>query len=242
MDKFSKLSSMGVMSNFAAGLNELKDADKTKPDPEFQVNINNGMTFGVAPMQRTRIQMDTSKAMAILGFSSSQTFEATKLEEVEKAFLRKMEVLLKQKKKKRRNSSNPRADEDTLNKQIRNVNEAMQFLARKRTKSKLVQDSWHTRGNKTALVGMAINAMTVDEKTRMMRDPSYMEKMKQLQLEQEMQSEEAVNMAEALIAGIEKKHEEQSKERESSKRRYIFHISHIWVAKNMLHCKCILWK
>ena len=88
------------MSNFAAGLNELKDMDKTKPDPEFQVNINNGMTFGVAPMQRTRIQMDTSKAMAILGFSSSQTFEATKLDEIEKAFLRRMDVLLKQKKKR----------------------------------------------------------------------------------------------------------------------------------------------
>ena len=208
------------MSNFAAGLNELKDMDKTKPDPEFQVNINNGMTFGVAPMQRTRIQMDTSKAMAILGFSSSQTFEATKLDEIEKAFLRRMDVLLKQKKKKRRNSANPQKEEDTLNKNIRNLNEAMQFLSRKRTKSKAVMDSWHTKGNKTAIVGMAINAMTVDDRTRMMRDPSYMEKMRQLHEEQEMASQEAVSMAEALIAGIEKRHEEEGIKKDSIKRRY----------------------
>ena len=37
--------------------------------------------------------MDTSKAMAILGFSPSQTFESTTIQEVNRAFMYKMHIL-----------------------------------------------------------------------------------------------------------------------------------------------------
>ena len=224
--KFSKLSSMGVMNGFVKSIADLEKEreEEREKEPDYQIDINKGMTFGVQQLARIKIQMDTSKAMAILGFSSSQTFEATKLEEIEKAFLRKMDVCLKQRKKKRRGS---RFEEDNLNKQIRNLNEAMQFLSRKRTKSKAVMESWHQKGNKGALVGMAIRGMTVDERTRMMRDPSYVEKMQRLQAEQDAASQDAISMAEALIAGIEKSHEEQGIEK-TIKRRYVFNVCTPW--------------
>ena len=203
------------MANFVGELKAEAQKEAEAPTP-YNLNTHSGMTFGVGTVKKVKIQMDTSKAMAILGFSSSQTFEATKLEEVEKAFKRKMEVLLKQKKKKRKNSLNPKADEDNLNNQIRNLNEAMQYLSRKRTRSHQVVETWHVKGTKTALISMALDAMTVDEKTKLMRQPGYMEKMEKLQKEQEEASKSAVEMAEALIAGIDERHkdvEENVKER-----------------------------
>ena len=201
-----KLGSLGVMANFVGELQAEKPPEEE--EKQYHINTQSGMTFGVGVVKKVKIQMDTSKAMAILGFSSSQTFEATKLDEVEKAFKRKIEGLLKQKKKKRKNSLNPKADEDNLNNQIRNLNEAMQFLARKRTRSHQVVESWHLKGTKTALISMALDAMTVDERTKMMRQPGYLEKMQKVQQEQEQASKNAVEMAEALIAGIDERHKE----------------------------------
>ena len=43
------------------------------------------------PLLPIKIPMDTSKAMAILGFSSSQGFENTEMEEIQKAFLVKIQ-------------------------------------------------------------------------------------------------------------------------------------------------------
>ena len=204
--QMDKLGSLGVMANFVGELQSEKPPEEE--EPRYNINTHSGMTFGVGVVKKVKIQMDTSKAMAILGFSSSQTFEATKLEEVEKAFKRKMEMLLKQKKKKRKNSLNPKADEDNLTNQIRNLNEAMQYLSRKRTRSHQVVESWHVKGNKTAIMAMALDALTVDEKTKLMRQPGYLEKMQKLQQEQEEASKNAVEMAEALIAGIDERAKE----------------------------------
>ena len=52
-----------------------------------------GVMVGAHPMGPSGIVMDTSKAMAILGFSPSQTFESTTMEEVQKAFMFKMHMI-----------------------------------------------------------------------------------------------------------------------------------------------------
>ena len=130
-----------------------------------------------------------------------------------------MEALLKQKKKPRKNSLNPKAEEDTLNRQIRSLNEAMQYLSKKRTKSSVIQEAWQAKGNKTAMISLALSAMTVDEQTKLMRQPGYAQKMRMLQEEQERQSRDAVAMAEALLAGIEAKQAETKDRKDSNENK-----------------------
>jgi hypothetical protein len=48
---------------------------------------------GFKPLLPGKIPMDTSKAMSILGFSSSQGFENTEMEDIQKAFLHKIQKL-----------------------------------------------------------------------------------------------------------------------------------------------------
>jgi len=48
---------------------------------------------GFKPLLPVKIPMDTSKAMSILGFPSSQGFENTEMEEIQKAFLNKIQRL-----------------------------------------------------------------------------------------------------------------------------------------------------
>ena len=47
---------------------------------------------GVVGLGPSGIVMDTSKAMAILGFSPSQTFESTTMPEIHRAFMFKMHL------------------------------------------------------------------------------------------------------------------------------------------------------
>jgi hypothetical protein len=46
---------------------------------------------GFKPLLPAKIPMDTSKAMSILGFSSSQGFDNTETEDIQKAFLHKIQ-------------------------------------------------------------------------------------------------------------------------------------------------------
>ena len=46
---------------------------------------------GFKPLGPSKIPMDTSKAMAILGFSSSQGFENTEMGEIQHAFMQKLQ-------------------------------------------------------------------------------------------------------------------------------------------------------
>jgi len=46
---------------------------------------------GFKPLLPAKIPMDTSKAMAILGFPSSQGFENTEMEDIQQAFLDKIQ-------------------------------------------------------------------------------------------------------------------------------------------------------
>ena len=55
----------------------------------------NASQYGLHPLGPSGISMDTSKAMAILGFSPSQTFDSTSTDEINKAFMKKLHVFLK---------------------------------------------------------------------------------------------------------------------------------------------------
>ena len=90
------------------------------------------MTFGVAQMTKTKIEMDSSKAMSILGFSSSQSFDATAMEDIQKAFLYRMNLIMKAQSKNK--GYNPRKQE-SRRMEIRKLNEALQHLTKKRNKS-----------------------------------------------------------------------------------------------------------
>ena len=46
-----------------------------------------GLGGGFKPLPPSKIKMDTSQAMAMMGFASSQAFEHTSLEEIEAAFM-----------------------------------------------------------------------------------------------------------------------------------------------------------
>ena len=62
----------------------------------ISIGTAGAMTFGVAPVAGpSGIHMDASKAMAVLGFSSSQTFGSVSMDEIQAAFTYRMNNLLK---------------------------------------------------------------------------------------------------------------------------------------------------
>jgi hypothetical protein len=89
--------------------------------------------------------MDTSKAMAILGFPSSQGFENTEMSEVQMAFMNKI-----QKFEHITKSGNPRIFNNKRN-ELRRVNEAYQYLVRKRRRltGRAMTDNWQLVGGKS---------------------------------------------------------------------------------------------
>ena len=71
-----KLGGLGIMANFVGGLKdeveESKPKDLTEDDRkdlehEARINTQAQMAFGLGVVKKVKIQMDTSKAMAILG-------------------------------------------------------------------------------------------------------------------------------------------------------------------------------
>ena len=57
------------------------------------MSTSTSLGVGAAPMGPSGIVMDTSKAMATLGFSPSQTFESTAMSEINRNFMFKMHQL-----------------------------------------------------------------------------------------------------------------------------------------------------
>lgn len=88
-----------------------------------------GLAGGGPGPPRTR--MDTSKAMALLGFPSSRTFESTKIAEIQTAFMFRVHTLEHGLGGGRRGGGDPRAAKGKRD-ELRKVNEAYQFLTRKR--------------------------------------------------------------------------------------------------------------
>ena len=65
----------------------------------YAQSLSSVSTYGVANLDlATGIVMDTSKAMHILGFPTSQTLENTEQDEISKAFLHHIRTLMKKRK------------------------------------------------------------------------------------------------------------------------------------------------
>jgi hypothetical protein len=101
---------------------------------------------GFKPLGPSKIVMDTSKAMAILGFNSSQGFENTEMAEVQSAFMKKLQRFEHMAK----GSGNPR-NITSKRDELRRVNEAYQYLIRKRRKltGRAMTDNWQLVGSKS---------------------------------------------------------------------------------------------
>ena len=155
------------------------------------------MTCGVGVLGPSGIVMDTSKAMAMLGFSPSQTFETTSSEEINRAYMFKMHIIISNSKKK---NFNPRAKE-SRRMELRKINEALQYLTKKRTKSASVEE-WKRGGSKCGIVTKAISALTA-ENGKIMSIQAYREKLLLAQIAKETESKRAQELAEELAASLE---------------------------------------
>lgn len=160
-------------------------------------NLAGSMTTGFAPLGPSGIIMDTSKAMAMLGFSPSQTFETTSSEEINRAYMFKMHLIISNGK---RGNFNPRQKE-TRRQELRKINEALQFLTKKRTKGVHV-DEWKRSGLKCNIVSKALNALTSDD-GRLMSVQAYRETLLKAQMAKEKESKRALDLADELAKSLE---------------------------------------
>ena len=158
------------------------------------------MGVGVVAMGPSGIVMDTSKAMAILGFTPSQTFESTPLAEMNRSFMYKMHLLQTAGTKANKRKTNPRK-KDTRNNEMRKLNEALQYLTRKKTKSKAMQE-WKKNSRKANVVLMAIEGLCevqgvgqIDTASKEKRDEEIRKK-----LQKEQESKRAQALANELIS------------------------------------------
>lgn len=158
------------------------------------------------PLGPSGIVMDTSKAMAILGFSPSQTFESTPMEDINKAFMRKLHVFLKNpkgyknNKKKKMTEEQERKAFELQQMEIRRLNEALQYLIRKRTKTKALAE-WQFGSKRGMAVSIALAAL--DEQTAMLRNVEFKEQLRQNEEKVKSDSMKAQNLAEEIVASIE---------------------------------------
>ena len=162
-------------------------------------------TIGLATLGPSGIIMDTAKAMSILGFSSSTTFEATSMDEINHAFMIKLHLLLRPPKasNNKKGKYNPRAidsDRQSRKAQMRKLNEALQFLIKKRTKNKATEE-WKVNGKRTLAVAMAIQAL--DEQAAYMKCEVAKEKVLKDREDRVKASKQALALAEELVAAIE---------------------------------------
>ena len=77
----------------------------------------------------------------LLGFPSSQTFESTSLAEIKKNFLYKKDMLTRISKTGKASKYSERKKE-SRSMELRKLNEAMQFLQKKRGKSEKIHQEW----------------------------------------------------------------------------------------------------
>ena len=172
--------------------------------------------YGLHPLGPSGIQMDCSKAMAILGFSPSQTFESTSTTELNNAFMKKLHDLLKPLPKIKDEIKLKKA-EDNRRFEMRRINEALQFLIKKRTKSKHIE-GWKLGQQKTFNINLALQAL--DDQTRKLRDDSFkIEQAKSLR-ERQLESERVQKMADEIATNLEGLSEGNSRSNRSLKSHY----------------------
>ena len=100
------------------------------------------------PQKKNQSQYDNFN---LLGFPSSQTFQATSLDEVKKMFLYKKDMLTRITKNKKQSAYNSRKQE-SRGMELRKLNEAMQFLQKKRGKSEHIHEEWASKRNQVNFV------------------------------------------------------------------------------------------
>ncbi len=175
-------------------------ADAHEEVPDVALGRANMMTFGVAPIAaKSGIRMDTSKAMSILGFSSSHTFETTSMEELNSAFLYRMNILMRSEQKQR--GYNARKQERRRD-EIRHLNEALQYLTRKRGKSERTLEEWKARTQRQVMISKTLEALALDETTAWTRTDEQREKAEQKKIQKELESKRALALAEELAGSL----------------------------------------
>ena len=100
--------------------------------------------------------------MSILGFSSAQTFESTHMDEIKKNFKYKMNVLMKMPGKNSKYKLTERKLE-SRRVELRKINEAMQFLQKKRSKKEKIMQDWKKEKQQIILISKTIDALNIDE-------------------------------------------------------------------------------
>ena len=103
-----------------------------------------------------------SKAMSILGFSSAQTFESTHMDEIKKNFIYKMNMLMKLPGKNSKKTYTERKAEARRT-ELRKINEAMQFLQKKRSKKEKVLQDWRNEKKQIIMLSKTIDALALDD-------------------------------------------------------------------------------
>ena len=80
---------------------------------------------------------------------------------------------------------------------MRKINEALQYLTKKRTKSKAIHD-WNFKGKKGIVITSVMNALAPDERRMYMRSEAYRKEMELVLKAKEMESKKAMELAESL--------------------------------------------
>lgn len=153
---------------------------------------------GFKPLGPSKIPMDTSKAMAILGFPSSQGFENTEMAEVQSAFMKKV-----QKFEQITKSGNPRIFNNKRN-ELRRVNEAYQYLVRKRRRltGRAMTDNWQLVGGKSNKAIDIIASLRGMTKAAHASDTDDFDAKKRADIELRRQMENDSEAAKALAAEL----------------------------------------
>ena len=84
--------------------------------------------------------------------------------------------------------------------EMRRINEALQFLIRKRTKAKHITE-WKIGSQKTFCLNLAFQAL--EDQTSKLRDSAFMKEMQKNKLEREKESDKAQRMAEEIASNLD---------------------------------------
>ena len=84
--------------------------------------------------------------------------------------------------------------------EMRRINEALQFLIRKRTKAKHITE-WKIGSQKTFCLNLAFQAL--EDQTSKLRDSAFMKEMQKTKLEREKESDKAQKMAEEIASNLD---------------------------------------
>ena len=114
-----------------------------------------GDQFGLLPLAASGIRMDSSKAMAILGFHPSVSVDAIPMDEIKKAFMRRLHQMLRFKK----DQGKPKPKEIAARRQeIKRINEALQHLMHRQTRAAVIEE-WKRGGKHMAQYAMILNSI-----------------------------------------------------------------------------------